>query len=897
MYINQCFPKPGSTAAEPMSTAEPLSAHTPMMQQYLAIKAEYPDTLLLYRMGDFYELFYDDAERAAGLLDITLTRRGESAGAPIPMAGIPVHTLESYLARLLKMGESVAICEQTGAVGAQKGPVKREVVRIVTPGTVTEEALLDARQVNRLVAVCPAASAAVKGRKTGYGIASLEFASGQFRVLEVGDETELAAELARLDPVELLMPDQAGAIPGTESFAPQRHADWHFDAVSAHRLLITHFGTRDLSGFGCEGLDLGIAAAGALLAYVQNRHRGDLAHITSLAHEQRSQMLVLDPATRRNLELTRTLTGERRGSLLALLDTTQSAMGARRLMQWLHQPLRERAIIRERQTAITALLEQEAVTPIRDALAGSADSERILSRIVLGSARPRDLTALLASLERLPALHTALAPLADAAERLSALHAALAPEDELTARLAAALVEEPPLRVTDGGMIRAGYDPELDRLRALESDGDTFLREIEAREREATGIPTLKVAYNRVHGYYIEVSRSRSAELPGRFMRRQTLKNTERYTTEELKRFEDEILSAREQAMLRERALFDDLIADLQARAPRLRTIADAVAELDVLACLAERAARLDWHCPELVGEPGIQIEQGRHPVVESGLDTPFVANDTELDPETRRLLVITGPNMGGKSTYMRQTALIVLLACMGSFVPAARAQIGPVDRIFTRIGASDDLTSGRSTFMVEMTEAANILHNAGPESLVLMDEIGRGTSTFDGLALALACAERLTRHNRALTLFATHYFELTALAEREAAVANVHTDAMEHEHSIVFLHQVREGPANQSYGLQVAQLAGVPADVLKLAREHLRELEDRAAATDSPQLGLFAPAPDATTAAPESVADDRPSEERALKALFDTLEPDEMSPREALDALYRMKDALRDPR
>ncbi|WP_051068451.1 DNA mismatch repair protein MutS [Thioalkalivibrio sp. ALJ7] len=880
-----------------MSTAEALSAHTPMMQQYLGIKAEYPDTLLLYRMGDFYELFYGDAERAAGLLDITLTRRGESAEQPIPMAGIPVHTLESYLSRLLKLGESVAICEQTGAVGAQKGPVKREVVRVVTPGTVTEEALLEARSINRMVAVCPAGSAAIKGRKEGFGIASLEFASGQFRLLEVRDATELAAELARLDPVECLIPDQAGPIPGIASFAPQRHADWHFDGISARRVLTTHFGTRDLSGFGCEGLDLGVAAAGALLAYVQSRYRGDLAHITGLAHELRSHMLVLDPATRRNLELTRTLSGERRGSLLELLDTTRSAMGSRQLLQWLHQPLRDRTLLRERQTAITALLEKDAWEALREALSGSADVERILSRIALGSARPRDLTALLASLERLPPLHQALEPLQTASGRLEALHATLTPEHELSATLAAALVEEPPLRVTDGGMIRTGFDAELDRLRALENDADSFLREIEAREREATDIPTLKVAYNRVHGYYIEVSRSRSAELPGRFMRRQTLKNAERYTTEELKRFEDEILSAREQAMARERALFDGLITELQGRIPRLRAIAEALSELDALTCLAERAQRLDWHCPELVSEPGIQIEQGRHPVVEAGLDAPFVANDTELDPESRRLLVITGPNMGGKSTYMRQTALIVLLACMGSFVPATRARIGPVDRIFTRIGASDDLTSGRSTFMVEMTEAANILHNAGPESLVLMDEIGRGTSTFDGLALALACAERLARHNQALTLFATHYFELTALAERESAVANVHTDAMEHEHSIVFLHQVREGPANQSYGLQVAHLAGVPADVLKLARHHLRELEDRAATAESPQLGLFTPTPSEPPVEPEPDMHPAPApEERALKALFDTLDPDEMSPREALDALYRMKEALRSP-
>ena len=881
-----------------MSDADDLSRHTPMMQQYLGIKAEHPDMLLFYRMGDFYELFYDDAERAAALLDITLTRRGESAGAPIPMAGIPVHTAESYLARLLKLGEGVAICEQTGDPSTTKGPVQREVVRIVTPGTVTEDALLDARSINRLVAVCPAPSAAIKARGNGYGIASLEFASGRFRVLEVDDASELTAELARLDPVECLVPDQSEAIPGVEGFAPQRHADWHFDAVSARRVLTHHFGTRDLSGFGCEHLDLGIAAAGALLAYVQNRYRGDLAHITALGHELRSRMLVLDPATRRNLELTRTLTGERRGSLLALLDTTRSAMGSRLLLQWLHQPLRERETLRARQTALTALLEAGAVAALRDALAGSADVERILSRIMLGSARPRDLTALLASLERLPPLHQALTPLQDSAARLQALHAALAPETELTTTLAAALVEEPPPRVTDGGMIRAGFDAELDRLRALETDTDSLLRDIEAREREATGIPTLKVAYNRVHGYYIEVSRSRSAELPGRFMRRQTLKNAERYTTEELKRFEDEILSAREQAMARERALYDNLITDLQARAAQLRAIAEALAELDTLACLAERAQRLDWHCPELEDEPGIAIEEGRHPVVEAALDAAFVANDTALAPDKRRLLVITGPNMGGKSTYMRQTALIVLLACMGSFVPATRARIGPVDRIFTRIGASDDLSSGRSTFMVEMTEAANILHNAGPQSLVLMDEIGRGTSTFDGLALALACAERLARHNRALTLFATHYFELTTLAEREPVVANVHTDAMEHGPDIVFLHQVREGPASQSYGLQVARLAGVPADVLQVARVHLRELEDRAATTtDSPQLGLFTtPAPEAHSEAqiPTAAEPEPPTAaEQALRALLESLDPDAMSPREALDALYRMKETL----
>ncbi|WP_018945589.1 DNA mismatch repair protein MutS [Thioalkalivibrio sp. AKL17] len=878
-----------------MSDADALSKHTPMMQQYLRIKAEYPQTLLLYRMGDFYELFYDDAERAAGLLDITLTRRGESAGEPIPMAGIPVHTLESYLARLLKLGESAAICEQTGQVGEHKGPVQREVVRIVTPGTVTEDALLEARQVNRMAAVCPAACAAVRGRNEGYGIASLEFASGRFRVLEVADATELEAELARLDPVECLVPDPAPAIPGIEAWAPRHHADWHFDAISAKRTLTRHFGTTDLAGFGCDDLVLGLAAAGALLAYVQAQHRGNLAHITGLGREHRGQMLMLDPATRRNLELTRTLSGERRGSLFDLLDTSRTPMGARLLSQWLHQPLADRALLRERQQGIATLLDHAAEQGLREALTGMADVERIVSRISLGSARPRDLVALQAALERLPGLHAALEPAAGEADTLAALRDELAPETELSETLARALVDEPPIRVTDGGLIRPGFDPELDRLRDLEHNADGFLRDLEAREREATGIATLKVAYNRVHGYYVEVGRSRSEELPGRFMRRQTLKNAERYTTEELKRFEDEILSAREQALARERQLFDDLLAGLQGRADRLRAIADAVARLDVLATLAERARRLDWSRPELVPETGVHIEQGRHPVVEASLDTPFVANDTRLDPESRRLLVITGPNMGGKSTYMRQTALIVLLACMGSFVPADVARIGPVDRIFTRIGASDDLTSGRSTFMVEMTEAASILHNAGERSLVLMDEIGRGTSTFDGLALALACAERLARENRALTLFATHYFELTALAEREPAVANIHTDAVEHGHDIVFLHQVREGPANQSYGLQVASLAGVPADVLQRARTHLADLESRARDSDSPQLGLFPPEPPAPAAPEEPAppAPEVPEPARDVARALAELDPDGLTPREALDALYRLKDTL----
>ena len=853
-----------------------LSAHTPMMQQYLRIKAEYPDTLLLYRMGDFYELFYEDAQRAAELLDITLTRRGESAGQPIPMAGIPVHTMETYLARLLRKGVAAAICEQTGEVGAGKGPVQREVVRVVTPGTVSEEALLDAREANLIVALCPG-TPAKDGTPVGVGV--LEFASGRFSVLETANESALAAELARLAPVETLVPETlAGNFPGSQALP-----DWHFDPVSARRVLTEHFRTRDLSGFGCDDLPLGLAAAGALLAYVQSRYRGELGHITGFSRELRGSTLQLDAVTRQNLEINRTLGGSRAGSLLALLDCTRTAMGSRRLARWLNQPLRDHERIQERQGLIRELLESGLQGELHQRLAGIADCERILSRIALGNARPRDLVALLHALQRLPELQQTLAgglppsPLAPLRSRLE-------PRAEIAELLARALEEQPPVRLGEGGVIRSGFDAELDRLRGLEADAEGVLRTIEARERELTGVAQLKVAYNRVHGYYIEVSRNQSERVPARFVRRQTLKNVERYTTEELKRFEDEILSARDRALTLERELFERLLNGLQHQSGTLREFSDAVAELDVLCALATQADRLDWTCPVMTREGGIRIEAGRHPVVEASLQQPFVPNDLLLDPETRRLLVITGPNMGGKSTYMRQTALIVILACMGSFVPARSAHIGPVDRVFTRIGASDDLASGRSTFMVEMTEAANILHNAGPESLVLMDEIGRGTSTSDGLALAHACAERLARHNRSLTLFATHYFELTALAERERGVANVHTDAIEHRDTVVFLHQIQEGPANQSYGLHVAALAGVPAPVLRRARQHLAELEARALAADpQPQLALFA-APAATAA---------PVLGEALLEAVEALDPDQLSPREALDALYRLRDLL----
>lgn len=821
------------------AAAEDLSAHTPMMQQYLKIKAQHSDILLFYRMGDFYELFYADAERASVLLDITLTRRGESAGQPIPMAGIPVHALDGYLARLLKKGEAVAICEQTGAVGAGKGPVQREVVRVVTPGTVTEETLLDPREANLIVAV----NLQNKGREPrAIGLALLEFASGRFSIGEVVGNDALSAELARLNPVEVLVPEWAGR--GFREFVPdcQELSDWHFDSVSAERLLVDHFGTADLNGFGIADLRLGIGAAGALLAYVQTRHRGNLAHITGLARESRDDILHLDATTRQNLELQRTLSGQREGSLLALLDATQTAMGARLLTRWLSQPLRDRAILRARQAQVRDLVESGRFHDVRKALQGIADLERICSRIALGNARPRDLVALSAGLERLPVI-TGILVETGPFTTLNNLREALAPQDSLTHLLSSALVEPPPLRVSDGNVIREGYSEELDRLRQLQNDVDGFLRDLEQREREATGLNALKVAYNRVHGYYFEIGRSQSERVPARFLRRQTLKNVERYSSEELQRFEDEVLSARDRALQLEKALFVDLLERVNGSMAVLRGITRALADLDVLCNLAFQAVQRNWVCPVLTDEGGLIIDAGRHPVVEAVLGQGFVANDLRLDPETRRLLVITGPNMGGKSTYMRQAALLVILASIGSFVPARAAWIGPIDRIFTRIGASDDLASGRSTFMVEMTEAANILHNAGPASLVLMDEIGRGTSTFDGLALALASAEYLVRQNRAMTLFATHYFELTALATQFKAVANVHTDAVEHQQRVIFLHQIKEGPANQSYGLHVAALAGVPVAVLRRAQRHLHNLEAKARAGDTQlQLNLFEP-------------------------------------------------------
>jgi DNA mismatch repair protein MutS len=786
--------------------------HTPMMQQYLRIKGEHPDVLLFYRMGDFYELFYDDARRGSKLLDIVLTQRGESGGAPIPMAGVPVEKLDSYLARLVKKGEPVAICEQTGEVGKSKGPVTREVVRIVTPGTVTDDALLDARRENLLAAL------AVDGER--FGLAWLDLAAGRFSLLEGEGRETLIAELERLRPAELLVPE--GARFGAAGRVVER-APWQFLHETARRALTAQFNTRDLAGFGCEDLTLAVGAAGALLQYAKDTQKGALPHLTALTRESRDEALVMDAATRRNLELDASLAGREEATLLGVIDRTATSMGARELRRWVQRPLRDRALLRARYDAIDALIRADRYDGLHETLRGIADVERVLARVALRSARPRDLVALREALAALPRLQAALAGLD--AELLASAATDLAPQPELQRLLARALVAAPPALLRDGGVIAAGFDAALDELRAIATGADGHLLELEERERRRTGLSQLKVGYNRVQGYYIELPRSQSERAPLDYQRRQTVKNAERFITPELKQFEDKVLGSRDRALARERELFDGLLDRLTAELPALKRMAAAVAACDALANLAERAVSLRYVRPELSDEPGIAITGGRHPVVERMIDDPFVPNDLELT-QTRRMLVITGPNMGGKSTYMRQAALILVLASIGSFVPATRAVIGPFDRIFTRIGASDDLAGGRSTFMVEMTEAAVILNSATDRSLVLMDEIGRGTSTYDGLSLAWACASHIARRLGAFTLFATHYFELTELADEIPGVANAHLDATEHGDGIVFLHAVKPGPASRSYGLQVAQKAGVPRAVIESARTYLQKLE-----------------------------------------------------------------------
>ncbi len=839
--------------------------HTPMMRQYLRIKADHPGLLLFYRMGDFYELFYDDARKAARLLDITLTTRGQSAGAPIPMAGVPVHAADAYLAKLLKLGERVAICEQIGDPAKAKGPVERRVVRILTPGTASDEALLEAR--------CDSLLCAIHCLDQRYGIAALDMSGGRFTLSEAATPEALHGELARIQPAELLVSEAFPAQDFPSARGVVRRPPWHFDTQTATRLLSAQFGTRDLSGFGCDALPAALAAAGALLEYARETQKSALPHLRGLQIEQRSDSLILDAVTRRNLELETNLAGGTEYTLAAILDHCATAMGSRCLKRWLNRPLRGRGTLKLRQDAIGALLESPTTQALRELLDGIGDVERILTRVALKSARPRDLVQLRASLGVLPQLRVLLGAMDS--PRLRELDKNIQEYPELVRLLARALVESPPMLLRDGGVIAPGYDAGLDELRALRANAGQYLVDLETRERARSGIATLKVNYSQVHGYYIEVTRAQSARVPDDYQRRQTLKGAERYITPELKSFEDKALSAAERALAREKALYDELLEQLMAPLPALQATAHALAELDVLCTLAGRAETLNWNMPELTDEPGIVIEGGRHPVVEQALTAPFVANDLELN-DARRMLIITGPNMGGKSTYMRQCALIVLLAHIGSFVPARRAVIGPVDRIFTRIGSADELASGRSTFMVEMTETANILHNATEQSLVLMDEVGRGTSTFDGLSLAWAAAAHLARKLRAFTLFATHYFELTALPQTYDNTANVHLDAVEHGHGIIFLYAVKEGPANQSYGLQVAALAGVPANVIEEAKQRLRLLEQESLmALPAQQLPLL------------------PASAHPLIAAMSAVRPDELTPKEALEMLYRLKSLL----
>ncbi|KMW71119.1 DNA mismatch repair protein MutS [Photorhabdus luminescens subsp. luminescens] len=851
-----------------MINTETFDTHTPMMQQYLRLKAQHPDILLFYRMGDFYELFYDDAKKAAKLLDISLTKRGQSAGNPIPMAGVPHHAVENYLAKLVQLGESVAICEQIGDPAASKGPVERKVVRIVTPGTVTDEALLQERQDNLL--------AAIWHDNQGFGYATLDVTSGRFQISEMAELETIAAELQRSRPVELLYPESFEHMALIENLhGLRRRPLWEFELDTAKQQLNLQFGTRDLVGFGVEKAALALRAAGCLLQYVKDTQRTALPHIRGITVERQQDTVIMDAATRRNLELTQNLSGSTDNTLASVLDLCVTPMGSRMLKRWLHAPVRDRQILENRQQAIATL--QEIGLELQPFLLQVGDLERVLARLALRSARPRDLARMRHAFQQLPDIHQIM----DSSDSsyIKQLQKNIGRFDELQELLEKAIVETPPVLVRDGGVIAPGYNSELDEWRTLADGASNYLEQLEIREREKLGIDTLKVGFNGVHGYYIQVSRGQSHLVPIHYVRRQTLKNAERYIIPELKEYEDKVLTSKGKSLAIEKALYEELFDLLLPHLAELQTSAEALAELDVLANLAERAETLNYICPTLSDKPGIQITGGRHPVVEQVLSEPFISNPLSLSAQ-RRLLIITGPNMGGKSTYMRQAALITLLAYIGSFVPAEKAVIGPVDRIFTRVGASDDLASGRSTFMVEMTETANILHNATEQSLVLMDEIGRGTSTYDGLSLAWACAENLANRIKAMTLFATHYFELTTLPEKLEGVVNIHLDAVEHGDTIAFMHSVQEGAASKSYGLAVASLAGVPREVIKRARQKLKELESlsnhaTASHVDTPQLALLT---EETSPAVEAL---------------ENLNPDSLTPRQALEWIYRLKDMV----
>lgn len=856
-----------------------LSQHTPMMRQYLTIKAEFPNILIFYRMGDFYELFFDDAKKASDLLDISLTARGKTGGNAIPMAGVPYHAVENYLAKLVQLGESVAICEQIGDPATSKGPVERKVVRIITPGTVSDEALLSDRQDNLIVAIAENNSRSKKASDPCFGLAYLDMTSGRFVITEPQTNEQLQAELQRLSPAELLYPETLSNTSDIKQYKGlRRRPEWEFDLETSLALLNKQFATKELTGFGVSDKLLGLSAAGCLFQYVKDTQRTALPHIRAIVCESASSGVVLDAATRRNLELTQNLLGNFDNTLASILDKSSTPMGSRLLKRWLHFPLRDLTTLKNRQDAIEQIITTDLHLDVQPVLKSLGDIERIVSRIALGSARPRDFARLRNALQALPELQQTLSPCSTG--YVHALSQLLLPIPEIQNLLEQAIVENPPVLIRDGGVIAPGYNNELDILRDLSDGATDFLAQLEQKEKERTGIHSLKVGYNKVHGFFIEMSRTAANDVPDNYIRRQTLKNNERFITEELKEHEHKVLSAQSQFLALEKRLYQELFVKVLPELAQLQTLSQAIAELDVLANFAERAITLNYVKPQLTEQSGINIDAGRHPVVEQMTHDTFIANPVVLTQQ-RKMLIITGPNMGGKSTYMRQTALIVLLAHIGCFVPADSAQIGLVDRIFTRIGASDDLASGRSTFMVEMTETANILHNATDKSLVLLDEIGRGTSTYDGLSLAWACAEMLALKTKAFTLFATHYFELTLLAQEIDTLANVHLDAMEHDDNIIFMHTVHEGAASKSFGLQVAQLAGVPKMVISRAKQRLLELENRQAPSILPaqvdnfqQLSL--------------VTEDQP----ILNAL-QNIDVNDLSPKQALDLLFELKALL----
>ena len=860
-----------------MNLQDNFEQHTPMMQQYLKLKAENPDILLFYRMGDFYELFYDDAKKAAALLDISLTKRGQSAGNPIPMAGVPYHAVEGYLAKLVQLGEPVAICEQVGDPATSKGPVERKIVRIVTPGTVSDEALLPERQDNLIVAVYQ--------EKEKFGLATLDMTSGRFQLCEPHSKEALQAELQRINPVELLYCENFGEMAIIEPYKGlRRRPIWEFELSTAISELNRQFGTKDLRAFGVEKSPLGLAAAGCLLQYAKETQRASLPHIQSISVIQNNDNIQLDAATRRNLELTQNLAGGTENTLASVLDKCVTPMGSRLLKRWIHQPIRQTNILLKRQKTIGEIIEQDLYHELQPYLQQVGDMERILARVALRSARPRDLTRLRTALEQIEPIKSLIHT--KTSSNLTALSAQI---DDFSAQielLQKAIIETPPLLIRDGGVIAEGYNAELDEWRTLSAGATQYLENLEQRERESTGIDTLKIGFNAVHGYYIQISQGQAHKAPIHYVRRQTLKNAERYIIPELKEYEDKVLKSKGAALALEKQLYDELFDLLLPHLGQLQLASLALSELDVLVNLAERAETLNYVAPQFSDEIGVKIENGRHPVVEQVLKDPFIANPVNLNQQ-RHLLIITGPNMGGKSTYMRQTALITLMAYIGSFVPADSAVIGQIDRIFTRIGASDDLASGRSTFMVEMTEMANILHQATSQSLVLIDEIGRGTSTYDGLSLAWACAEWLAKKTRSLTLFATHYFELTALPEQIEGIANIHLDALEHNNTIAFMHAVQDGAASKSYGLAVAALAGVPQSVIKLAKQKLHQLEKLSAQNGDQQIQHLR----ALNQYQGELAFE--AEPDALREAIEQLDPDELSPKQALAYLYQLKKML----